>query len=78
MSSSTMQPDPATLLKGLSRDQMVTLLTGLMEKRPEVKEDIRNLMPEPDLAAMEDHLNYLVKRNTIIFHCTKFYIRLNK
>jgi len=62
LSSSTIQPDPATLLKGLSRDQMVTLLTGLMEKRPEVKEDIRNLMPEPDLAAMEDHLNYL-KRN---------------
>ena len=76
MSSSTIQPDPATLLKGLSRDQMVTLLTGLMEKRPEVKEDIRSLMPEPDLAAMEDHLNYLV-RETLIFHYAKFFIRLN-
>jgi len=54
--------DPATMLKGLSQEQMVGLLTDLMEKRPEIKEDVRNLMPEPDLTAMEDKLNYL-KRN---------------
>jgi len=54
--------EPATMLKGLSQDQMVALLTGLMEKRPEIKDDVRNLMPEPDLIVMEDSLNYL-KRN---------------
>ena len=64
LNSSCNSPDtsvePATMLKGLSQDQMVALLAGLMEKRPEIKEDVRNLMPEPDLIAMEDSLNYLV------------------
>ena len=54
--------DPVTMLKGLSQEQMVTLLAGLMEKRPEIKNDVRNLMPEPDLTAMEEALNYLVRK----------------
>jgi len=54
--------EPATMLKGLSQEQMVRLLSDLMEKRPEIKSEVRNLMPEPDLTGMEDSLNYL-KRN---------------
>ena len=54
--------DPITMLKGLTQDQMVSLLSDLVQKRPEVKEDLRNLIPDPDLSVMEETLNYL-KRN---------------
>ena len=54
--------DPITKLKGLSQEQMVSLLTELMHKRPEIREDVKRSMPEPDIAAMEENLNYL-KRN---------------
>jgi len=54
--------DPITKLKGLSHDQLTTLLTELIQKRPEIREDVKNLMPQPDIVAMEENLNYL-KRN---------------
>ena len=54
--------DPITKLKGLSQAQMVTLLTELMQKKPEIRDEVKRCMPEPDIAAMEEHLNYL-KRN---------------
>ncbi|XP_040565464.1 uncharacterized protein [Lepeophtheirus salmonis] len=49
-------------LKGLSPDQLVSLVSRLMEKKPELAEDIRQIMPSPDLAPCEERLNYL-KRN---------------
>lgn len=60
--SSSEDVDPITKLKGLSQNQMVSLLTELMQKRPEIREDVKRCMPEPDIVAMEEHLNYL-KRN---------------
>ena len=54
--------DPITKLKGLSHDQLTTLLTELIQKRPEIREDVKNLIPQPDIVAMEENLNYL-KRN---------------
>ena len=54
--------DPITKLKGLSQDQLTSLLTELMLKRPDIKEEVKRIIPEPDIAAMEENLNYL-KRN---------------
>ena len=54
--------DPITKLKGLSQDQLTSLLTEIMLKRPEIKEEVNRIIPDPDIAAMEANLNYL-KRN---------------
>jgi hypothetical protein len=54
--------DTPTLLKGLSRDQLMIVLVDLMAKKPELEEDIRQVLPRPDLSQMEEKLNYL-KRN---------------
>jgi len=54
--------DPITKLKGLSQDQLTSLLTELIQKRPDIREDVKRIMPEPDILAMEENLNYL-KRN---------------
>ena len=54
--------DPRVWAKGLSHEQLVALMTGLMDKHPELEEEIASAMPTPDLAAYEDKLSYL-KRN---------------
>ena len=54
--------DPITKLRGLSQDQLTSLLTELILKRPDIKEEVKRIIPEPDIAAMEENLNYL-KRN---------------
>merc|ERR1712059_149585 len=46
----------------MGQEQMGSLLTELMHKRPEIREEVKRSMPEPDIAAMEENLNYL-KRN---------------
>ena len=38
------------------------VLSKLLDKRPEMKTEVEELMPEPDLAPMEERLAYL-KRN---------------
>lgn len=55
-------PEPAVMLRGLSQDQLVSLLGEMMAKRPDLKEMVREHMPEPDLTGMEELLNTL-KRN---------------
>ena len=54
--------DPITKLKGLSHDQLTSLLTEILLQRPEIKEEVNRMIPDPDIAAMESNLNYL-KRN---------------
>lgn len=51
-----------TLLKGLSRTQLMDVLKNLLEKKPDLEEDIRQCLPKPDLSHMEERLNYL-RRN---------------
>jgi len=50
------------LLKGLSRAQLMDVLTDLIQKSPELEQDIRERLPKPDLTHMEEKLNYL-RRN---------------
>ena len=51
-----------TVLKGLSRKQLMDVLKELLDKRPELEEDVRQSLPLPDLSVFEERLNYL-KRN---------------
>lgn len=51
-----------TLMKGLSHGQLVQLVTDLMSARPDIKKEVRELLPNPDLTEHEANLNYL-KRN---------------
>lgn len=51
-----------TLLKGLSRSQLLDLVSKLMDDRPEIEAELRQIIPKPDLMHMEEKLNNL-KRN---------------
>ena len=52
----------STILKGLSRRQLEDIITGMLEKQPQLEEQVRGILPKPDLLPMEERLNYL-KRN---------------
>ena len=52
----------STILKGLSRHQLEDIITGMLEKQPQLEGDVRGYLPKPDLIPMEEKLNYL-KRN---------------
>ena len=54
--------DPATALKALNKAQLLTLLSGLMQAKPEIVPEIEKRLPEPDLPHMEERLRHL-KRN---------------
>merc|ERR1712020_855390 len=51
-----------TLLKGLSRGQLLDIINKLVEDRPDIEDDVRQCLPRPGLSHMEEKLNYL-KRN---------------
>ncbi|TRY71795.1 hypothetical protein TCAL_01054 [Tigriopus californicus] len=51
-----------TLMKGLSQSQLTGLMAKLMAQHPELEREVAELMPQPDLAPLEERLNYL-KRN---------------
>ena len=51
-----------TLLKGMSRGQLLDIINKLIEDKPDIEEDVRQHLPKPDLSVMEERLNYL-KRN---------------
>lgn len=55
-------PDAATALKALTKDQLLSLLTDLMQAKPEIVSEVKKRIPEPDLAHMEERLSSL-KRN---------------
>lgn len=56
------ESDLETKMKGLSQSQLINLFSVLMEKRPEVQTDLEKIIPDPDLAPLEENLSYL-KRN---------------
>ena len=51
-----------TLMKGLSNAQLIDIFAKIMEDHPEVEEEVAAALPAPDLAVLEEKLNYL-KRN---------------
>ncbi|XP_059484001.1 uncharacterized protein LOC132201665 isoform X2 [Neocloeon triangulifer] len=56
----------SSLLKGLSKEQLVELLLKSTQAHPEIEQDVRESLPLPDLKPVEEQLNTL-KRN--IFRC---------
>jgi len=53
---------PEVAMKGLNQVQLTNLLSSLLDRHPDLREEVRQLMPTPDLAPLEERLNYL-KRN---------------
>lgn len=51
-----------TAARGLTQQQLVTLLSSLLERHPELAPEVLTTLPLPDLTAMEESLNYH-KRN---------------
>ncbi len=56
------EADTPTRLKGLSNEQLMAIITNLVQKSPEIEKEVLEVLPDPDLSLMEDKLNYL-KRN---------------
>lgn len=54
--------EPETAARGLSHGQLVGIVSGLLERHPELRQEVSDMMPTPDLVCHEESLNYL-KRN---------------
>lgn len=54
--------NPETAIKGLSHSQLISLMGNILQRHPELVEEVHTMLPSPDLAPMEEKLNYL-KRN---------------
>merc|ERR1712147_620651 len=54
--------NPETAVKGLSHSQLINLMGSILQRHPELVEEVHTMLPAPDLAPMEEKLNYL-KRN---------------
>ncbi|XP_058463015.1 uncharacterized protein LOC131437577 [Malaya genurostris] len=50
-----------TLLKGLSQDQLISMITGMVRGNPRLEEAVRSELPIPDIAQLEEQLNYQKK-----------------
>ncbi|CAK1542978.1 unnamed protein product [Leptosia nina] len=48
-----------TPLKGLSPTQLINMIKRITYKHPEIEDEIRQEMPQPDISPMEERLNYL-------------------
>jgi len=60
--SNTNSVKPEIAMKGLSHSQLVDIIGSLLIFHPELKKEMTDLMPMPDLSPHEENLNYL-KRN---------------
>merc|ERR1712027_223239 len=49
-------------IKGLSHSQLISLMGSLLQRHPELVDEVHTMLPAPDLSPMEEKLNYL-KRN---------------
>jgi len=54
--------NPEIAIKGLSQPQLINLLQSMLHRHPELVEEVHSMLPAPDLAPLEEKLNYL-KRN---------------
>lgn len=48
-------------LKGLSQEQLIEVIQGLVDKHPALENEMKESLPAPDLRPLEDRLNYLKK-----------------
>jgi len=53
------QTDLKTAIKGLTQNQLVEMITQLVDKHPELQKEIVSDMPIPDLKPLEERLNVL-------------------
>lgn len=62
--TSRLNPDIplSRLLTGLSRDQLINVILRTVRREPHIEDDIRLILPSPDLKPLEERLNQL-KRN---------------
>jgi len=49
--------DPTIAVRGLAHSQLVNLITDIIKMNPKIRDDVVNLLPEPDLISMEEALN---------------------
>jgi len=54
--------NPETAIKGLSHAQLISLMGSILQRHPELVDEVHTMLPSPDLSPMEEKLNYL-KRN---------------
>jgi len=54
--------NPEIAMKGLNQQQLTELLSSLLGRHPELRDEVAQLIPAPDLVPLEERLNYL-KRN---------------
>merc|ERR1712123_373969 len=52
---------PEVSMKGLSHAQLVGLLGTILDRHPEVRDEVEEILPPPDLSPIEDRLIYLKK-----------------
>jgi len=50
---------PEIAMKGLNQQQLTDLLSSLLCRHPELREEVGQLIPAPDLEPLEERLNYL-------------------
>jgi len=53
---------PEVAMKGLNQKQLTDVLAQLLGRHPELRDEVLELIPAPDLVPLEERLNYL-KRN---------------
>lgn len=53
-----------TLLKGLSKDQLIDIITGAVSKDPQLEKNVRDSLPLPDIRPFEEELCELRKNVT--------------
>ncbi|XP_065207870.1 uncharacterized protein LOC135836768 [Planococcus citri] len=51
-------------LKAFTSNQLITVIKKLLSKRPELEKDLIEIIPEPDLRPLEQHLTFLKKNIT--------------
>lgn len=50
-----------TMLTGLSQDQLITMITGMVRTNPMLEDMLRNELPVPDIGPLEEQLSYQKK-----------------
>jgi len=58
---SPIQSPPEVAIKGLSQNQLVGVLAKVLDQHPELKGEISNILPEPDIRQFEEKLNQCKK-----------------
>lgn len=51
------QSPPEVAIKGLSQNQLVDVLSHVLDRHPELKDEISGILPQPDIRLMEEKLN---------------------